>query len=278
MQTVFGRYYLNNSNIYISTHKCAMGDDFLHNHDFFEVFYITKGSISHTVNNKTNVITEGDIFLLRPKDVHIFNREKGNDCEHRDVLISVKRFKNACDSLNGSLYDYVCSLPLPPHCYIPHYALDELEETCVLFASNNALDKKLNLDNYIISELVNLFFKELFLKNYSYPDWITNLIKKIENPANYVMDLSELLSDLRYNRTHISRAFKNYTNTTIVTYSLKCRLNYALHLLNSPDYNITEIAQKTGFYSITYFNRKFKEYFGKSPSAIRKESLLPPLK
>lgn len=267
-------HYLKNS--YVFTQKVASDDDVTHNHSFFEIMYITNGSISHTVNNQTKIIGEGDMFCLRPKDKHRFNREFGNNCEHRDILISINEFKNACDFLSKTLYNYICSLPLPPHAFITHAVMDRLEENCTLLTLNSAEKYNLSLNNYIISEILNIFFNELFLKKYSYPEWVSNLIKKLENPANYLMDLSDLISDIHYNRTYISRVFKKYTNTTIVTYFLNCKLNYALLCLTTSDSNITEIAQKAGFYSITYFNRKFKEFFGKSPSSIKKESMLPP--
>jgi signal transduction histidine kinase/DNA-binding response OmpR family regulator/ligand-binding sensor domain-containing protein len=50
---------------------------------------------------------------------------------------------------------------------------------------------------------------------------------------------------------------------------IKCiRLNYAIELLKSRKYSITEVSELTGFASAGYFSTVFKKYFGKSPTDI----------
>ena len=48
------------------------------------------------------------------------------------------------------------------------------------------------------------------------------------------------------------------------------RLNHAAMLLVTTDSPIIEIASKSGFNNLSNFNRAFKMYFGKTPSAYRK--------
>ena len=54
------------------------GDRYYHSHDFYEIFYITSGKILHSLNNRTETLTLGDVRFLRPGDVHCFLREPEN--------------------------------------------------------------------------------------------------------------------------------------------------------------------------------------------------------
>jgi signal transduction histidine kinase/CheY-like chemotaxis protein/ligand-binding sensor domain-containing protein/AraC-like DNA-binding protein len=50
---------------------------------------------------------------------------------------------------------------------------------------------------------------------------------------------------------------------------IKCiRLNYAIELLKSRKYSVTEISELAGFASVGYFSTVFKKYFGKLPTEV----------
>ena len=57
-------------------------------------------------------------------------------------------------------------------------------------------------------------------------------------------------------------------------FTLKLKLEEALKLLQeAPQYNISEISYQLGFASPRYFSRCFKDFYGVSPLAYRKEPL-----
>ncbi|MGB5500658.1 MAG: AraC family transcriptional regulator, partial [Maribacter sp.] len=62
------------------------------------------------------------------------------------------------------------------------------------------------------------------------------------------------------------RFFKNRTNKTFFQFLIELRLEHACQLLNDTALPITEIAEKSGFNSISNFNRQFKTQKGISPS------------
>jgi len=95
---------------------------------------------------------------------------------------------------------------------------------------------------------------------------------------NYIIDNIER-SDLNgdvigkhfgISRMQIYRKLKALTNKSISEIIKEIRLKKAMELLQdkSNDLNITEVAYKTGFSSIYYFSRSFKDTFGKNPSEI----------
>lgn len=65
--------------------------------------------------------------------------------------------------------------------------------------------------------------------------------------------------------------FKKQTNRTPFDYLRDLRLKAALRYLSATDLPISTIVEETGFKSVHYFSRLFKQIYGQSPSAWRME-------
>lgn len=74
-----------------------------HSHPFWEFFLITKGSVTHYLNGVPCKLSEGDLVLIRPGDLHYFKNISEN-YEHRDVYVNSYSFKPFCDSISPSIY------------------------------------------------------------------------------------------------------------------------------------------------------------------------------
>lgn len=66
------------------------------------------------------------------------------------------------------------------------------------------------------------------------------------------------------------RSFKLYTHTTPMQYLVSRRITNAQMLLETTNYNITEIAQLVGYDNPLYFSRIFRKQKGMSPSDYRR--------
>lgn len=76
------------------------------------------------------------------------------------------------------------------------------------------------------------------------------------------------------NITHMApqsfcRFFKKETHKTFVSYLNEVRVGYACKLLINNSFCISQVALESGFNTISYFNRKFKEIKGQTPSEYR---------
>ena len=67
------------------------------------------------------------------------------------------------------------------------------------------------------------------------------------------------------------RNFKQYTNTTPMQYIVSIRITNAQVLLETTNYNITEIGVIIGYDNPLYFSRIFRKQKGVSPSEYRKQ-------
>lgn len=72
------------------------------------------------------------------------------------------------------------------------------------------------------------------------------------------------------NEKYAGRLFHEQVGTSFNRYVTDIRLNNAALLLKTTDKSILTAALESGFNSISYFNRMFKEYYGKTPGEYRK--------
>ncbi|HBJ18552.1 MAG TPA: hypothetical protein DDY70_02235 [Clostridiales bacterium] len=66
--------------------------------------------------------------------------------------------------------------------------------------------------------------------------------------------------------THFRKLFHQVTGMSVKEYLIKLRLDYAIELLSSGEFNITETADLCGFCDVYYFCSLFKKKYGCSPS------------
>ncbi|KAA6323305.1 Sensor histidine kinase TodS, partial [termite gut metagenome] len=106
-------------------------------------------------------------------------------------------------------------------------------------------------------------------------DWkfITDVKKNIENKMDDPMfNVDVLCAMLNMSRTSFYNKIKALTDHAPADYVRIIRLNKAAQLLKEGNYNVTEIAEMTGFNDAKYFREVFKKHFNVSPSKYKESS------
>jgi AraC-like DNA-binding protein len=70
---------------------------------------------------------------------------------------------------------------------------------------------------------------------------------------------------------HFTRLFKKVTGLSPMNYINRYRVDMAKRLLIEKDLTITQIAERTGFCNVNYFDKVFKEMNGFTPLELRKQ-------
>lgn len=70
-----------------------------------------------------------------------------------------------------------------------------------------------------------------------------------------------------------SRYFKTRVNKSFTDFLSDVRISHACKLLHEEDINISEISFECGFFTLSNFNKQFKERTGKTPLAFKKDYL-----
>jgi len=82
------------------------------------------------------------------------------------------------------------------------------------------------------------------------------------------LDVNFVANKLNVSRSTLQKKIKRVLNKNITTFIREYRLKQAHNLLLSGCGNISEIAQKTGFNSVSYFSLSFKGTYGIAPSKL----------
>ncbi len=78
-----------------------------------------------------------------------------------------------------------------------------------------------------------------------------------------------IADNFNYHPYHLNRLIKAYTQKTLHEYLLDYRIQMAKNLLVTTSLTVTQIAEKIGFVSYTYFIKFFREKTGQSPLKYR---------
>lgn len=104
------------------------------------------------------------------------------------------------------------------------------------------------------------------------PNTIVNALKAyIDQDFCQDIQLEELAGLYHYNEKYMGSLFKQHMGVSFHTYLNEKRLEYARQQLRKTRDSITDISIRSGFNTVTYFNRLFKKHYGCSPSQYRSQ-------
>ena len=98
---------------------------------------------------------------------------------------------------------------------------------------------------------------------------IQKAILYIEKNYDQKISVNDAAQLCHYSVSHFSAIFKAHTGQNFVTYLNEVRLRHVLQLLLTTDWDICEIAGKTGFSDVNYLNRLFKRAYGTTAQNYR---------
>ena len=114
--------------------------------------------------------------------------------------------------------------------------------------------------------------KECFIKSSEDDNVLINKIKDyISGNLSHEITRDEISQYVSVTPDYLSKLFKRETNFTISEYIIKKRISVACELLAQTDIPISEITERIGFETASYFSTTFRHIKGVSPSRYRKQ-------
>ena len=95
------------------------------------------------------------------------------------------------------------------------------------------------------------------------------------NLNNCNLDIATLCREMNTSRASLYNKMKALTNISANEYINKFRMEKAIQLISTTDMPFTEIAEKTGFTTPSYFSTAFKQYTGETPTQYKKRIRKP---
>lgn len=183
-------------------------------------------------------------------------RESLQLCHIPVILVTAKTtIENQVEGLNVGADAYVIK-PFEPHYLMAliKSLLNNREKTRSLLSRSTQTDK---MDENVLSPQDNMFMTELYHLMES----------EISNPE---LDVTRMTQLLKVSRTKFYYKVKGLTGENPSVFFKTYKLNRAAELLKEGKYTISEIADMTGFNTLSHFSKSFKQQFGIPPSEYLK--------
>ncbi len=94
----------------------------------------------------------------------------------------------------------------------------------------------------------------------------------LANLGNADFGVKELAHESGISLYRLNRRLRSINRKTTRQFIQELRLQKALEMLQNEEFNVSEIAYRTGFSSPSYFNSCFREFFGYPPGKVKKRS------
>ncbi|MGX1930431.1 AraC family transcriptional regulator [Flagellimonas sp. 2504JD4-2] len=259
-------------NIIVQCDKGPVFFDKLHQHEEIQLSLVVAGQGKLIVGGTVHSYKDGDFFVIGSGLPHLFkSTESDKDSFMISVFFTETSFgdtffeRREMDGLK-SFFQYAES----------GFKLSSPEESIP-----EIMKSVISMDHFSRFMTLMQLLKKLSekqktkLSNFTYPKEISDDHgERLRSVFDFVMQnfnqkiALETVSDLAHMTPNaFCRFFKQRTNKTFFKFLIEVRVEHASQLLfHNKDLSVLEVANLSGFNSISNFNRKFKEIKGVNPS------------
>lgn len=231
----------------------------IHQHDFYEIEYITEGSGTHLINDKSYSVQEGDLLFITPMDFHGFETQNIKTITlHFFAKDMSPEIAQMLTYLNADIVREVCEK-----------TVGDLKYLVNVFKSNRDY-AILQLKNAIEIIILDLFGTKAinYEKKYA-SDSVSQAIGFININFRQEITLNIIKDKFNISPAYFSREFKRRTGMCFNDYLAEKRFDYAKKLLKNGN-RVIDACLESGFGTVRNFSRRFKEKYGITPKEYAK--------
>lgn len=255
----------------------------LHQHSEIQLSLVVQGNGKLLVGDSIHPFNNGDFFAIGPNSPHLFKTEKSDEQVHMISLFFTEKtfgedFFELSDLNEINPFFKIISDGFRP--------MDKQNELAQLMSQFPKASKLHRIVLFLQLLKITCDIDKKPLTDFIYPKQ-TGLLagERLQVVFDYVLHnfqqeikLEAVASLVHMTPNAFCRFFKQRTNKTLFQFLIELRIEHASQLLNEQkDLSIAEIAERSGFNSISNFNRKFIGIKGIKPShyskQVRKEGL-----
>lgn len=271
--------------IYISNAPSQKRQKILHRHTEFEISLVLSGKGIYNTNLGDFEFTAGDVFLFSTNEYHNISDIFECDGENYLQILNIQfapAFIYSADKLQDSMFMNIFLNRTErfrnlltrenPHTEQIRQKFLYIKEEC----ERKEPCYYTEVRNEIISILITIF------RNYDYADSkqpstsIYNDINGLQKAIAFINEnyceeitLDDISAAAHISKFHFIRLFKSTYNMTVWDYINIKRIDKAVSLLKSSNETVIVIASRSGFNSLSNFNRIFKKVIGLTPKEYR---------
>lgn len=230
----------------------------------FYLVYIPAGSGKFETNTKLYEINPGDTMLIYDKDWHRYQPNPTTGWEEYWIGFDSKHLRNhVVPDLFPNKESHLKQIGYHEDILIVFNHLLKLASNRSEFANKILFGYLLQLLAYFSNQQKN----KIHTNRTEYV--IEKSVHTIRQNISYHIDFKELTQLFNISYSQFRKIFKKETGLSPQQYLINERIECAKRLLVNTELTLKEIAEKSGFNSIHYFSRIFKQKTGQSPSTKR---------
>lgn len=234
----------------------------------FQILYIASGKVHFYFDNSEmdTVVSAGNMVLYRPKEPQRYVYFGTDQTEVFWVHFTGGNVKNI---LRGyGIQDNMRIINTgtsPEYTRLFKQMIQELQR-----CQTDYKDLLVLLLQQLFISIHRQITKEHKLKNEYLDSEMEIAMQYFNDHYNAEINIEEYAASRGMSVSWFIRNFKLYTNTTPMQYIVSLRIANAQMLLETTNYNVTEIGNIVGYDNPLYFSRIFRKQKGISPSEYRK--------
>lgn len=244
-------------------------------HDFWECMYVLDGSMCISADDRVHNLSQGDIIVLKPFELHKFNVDDPNgvtlfifsftlegmiggnlqsayhfDKYGRSVIKAFLEYldfeiKKRSDIIRDEYYWNILSYFENDNIFLQTVSLNISRIILTLSSDTSILEKSKTYET-------ELFKKALIIMN--------------ENIAEQ-LSVNELAERLNISISSLKRLFDKYAGMSVHKYFLTLKIKVATLFLKNGT-SVNEVSESLGFSSQGYFSAMYKRETGNNPSQV----------
>lgn len=255
----------------VAIHETVLdsGETFgLHNHDFYEIFYIAQGKVIHNLNDVSTIMEKGEFHFIYPDDAHGFIEIS----EEPSLIVNYSFTEEFLAEMLSRSYAerFVRKGKFSPS------EMTQAEETLsmltrVEISPRNDLNQKQALLQSFMQRILISRALEESNQEMNIPPWLKETVDALKNPEVMQEGIKGMVEFCGFTQEHLTRQLKKYYGRTPSQIVNTYRINSAKRLLSATKLSVLDISMQVGFENVSYFNRVFMDQTGLSPKAYRKQ-------
>lgn len=259
-------YFYEEKKTLVQAHETQSLSYGAHIHSHVEMVLLEKGRSDISVDFKKYTLTQGDVLLIFPHQVHQYHNEEGLfgfllifpmelASEFKRIF---QRHLPVCPVLTGAGKD----------AEVAH-----LFRQAVWTALHHPPFEDTLLRGYLLATL-SLLLPQIKLAGLpaAEPETIIRVLNYCQEHYTDDISLESVAKVVHLNKHYLSHLFHEKLHMGFRTYINMLRVSEACHLLKQDNHTITDIAYALGFNSTRSFNRVFLAHQGKTPHAYQNQA------
>jgi len=239
-----------------------------HASDEHLLMYIYSDGGSIVSGDKVFPIQSGTLVFIAAGTYHYTMPDEPENYDRSKLTIDPRKFNEMMSALRGNTFASLTSKAIV-YAEIPKENRDEID---IVFQQNERCSTEDEKELLIFSACMKLLF---YLNKYSVESTVSaaglmaRAMDYINQNISYEIHVDHICATVGISKYHFCRQFKKHTGLTVMEYILKTRIVLAKSDLIKTKLSVTEISERNGFSSVSYFCRVFKEEEGLSPLKYR---------